>query len=78
MCGSAPTAAASVVYARWRDSASKAGDMNTTMWIVLGATAGVVLIYFLVMRVFFRQSRALDRQIDSSKMRKWGDEDCND
>ena len=52
--------------------------MNTTMWIALGATAGVVLIYFLVMRVFFRQSRALDRQIDYSKTRKWGDEDCND
>ena len=45
---------------------------------MLGATAGVVLIYFLVMRVFFRQSRALDRQIDHSKMRKWGDEDGKD
>lgn len=49
--------------------------MNTTTWIVLGTVVGLVLIYLLVMRVFFRASSALDRQIDYSKMRKWTDED---
>jgi low affinity Fe/Cu permease len=46
--------------------------------MVLGVAVGVLLIYLLVMRVFFRQSRALDRQIDYGKMRKWTDEDGKD
>jgi low affinity Fe/Cu permease len=49
--------------------------MNTTIWIVLGVAAALVLVYLLVMRVFYRQSRALDRQIDYSKMRPWTGDD---
>ena len=49
--------------------------MNTTIWIILGVAVGLVLIYLLVMRVFFRQSRVLDQQIDYSKMRQWTDDD---
>jgi hypothetical protein len=50
--------------------------MSTTVWIVLGVAA--VLVYLLVMRVFFHQSRALDRQIDYSKMRPWTGDDGED
>jgi low affinity Fe/Cu permease len=49
--------------------------MNTTIWIVLGVAAVLVLVYLLVMRVFYRQSRALDQQIDYSKMRPWTGDD---
>ena len=31
--------------------------------------------YFLVMRVFFQDSKALDKKIDLSKMKAWKDED---
>jgi hypothetical protein len=45
--------------------------------IVLFAVIGVVLVvgYLLVMRVFFKQSKDLDKQIDPSKMRKWKDDE---
>lgn len=49
--------------------------MNTTAWIVMGAAAALMLLYLLVMRVFFRASREIDREIDYGKMRKWTDED---
>jgi low affinity Fe/Cu permease len=52
--------------------------MNTTVWIVIGTAVMLVVVYLLVMRVFFRQSRALDREIDYSKMRAWPDEDGKD
>ena len=52
--------------------------MNMTVWVVLGAAVAVVLVYLLVMRVFFSESRALDRQIDYSKMRPWTDDDGKD
>jgi len=35
----------------------------------------VVLGYVLVMRIFFRDSKELDKKIDFSKMRKWKDEE---
>jgi low affinity Fe/Cu permease len=44
------------------------------VWIVAIAVA-VVIAYFVVMRVFFRQSKELDQKIDYSKMKKWKDED---
>jgi low affinity Fe/Cu permease len=34
-----------------------------------------VIGYLLVMRVFFRESKELDKQIDYSKMKEWKDED---
>ena len=45
--------------------------------IVMFAVIGAVLVvgYLLVMRVFFKQSKDLDKQIDPSKMRKWKDDD---
>jgi len=49
--------------------------MDTTIWIILGATAGAVVLYLLVMRVFYRQSRELDRQVDKSKLKPWVDDE---
>ena len=49
--------------------------MNTTLMIALGVAVLLVLVYLLVMRVFFRQSRDLDKQIDYSKMKKLKDDD---
>ena len=34
-----------------------------------------VLGYVLVMRVFFRESKELDKKIDYAKMKKWEDEE---
>ena len=34
-----------------------------------------VLGYLLVMRVFFRESKELDKKIDHSKMKEWKDDD---
>ncbi len=49
--------------------------MNTTLMIALGVAVLLVLVYLLVMRVFLRQSRDLDKQIDYSKMNKIKDDD---
>ena len=35
----------------------------------------VVLGYVLVMRVFFRDSKELDKKIDYSKMKEWKDDE---
>lgn len=48
-------------------------DPMTSLFLAL-AFVGVIG-YFLVMRVFFGESRALDARIDHSKMRDWNDED---
>lgn len=34
-----------------------------------------VIGYVLVMRVFFRESKELDKKIDFSKMKKWEDDE---
>jgi hypothetical protein len=41
--------------------------MDIPLWIVLAAV-GVVVLYLLVMRVFFRQSREVDRKTDFSRI----------
>ena len=43
--------------------------------IALGVALAVVVGYVLVMRVFFRESKELDRHIDHSKRKKWEDDD---
>ena len=48
--------------------------MNIAM-IALVVGLLVVAGYLLVMRVFFRESKALDKNIDYSKMKEWKDED---
>jgi low affinity Fe/Cu permease len=45
--------------------------------IVMFGIVAVVLVvgYLLVMRVFFKDSKELDKKIDYSKMKEWKDED---
>jgi low affinity Fe/Cu permease len=43
--------------------------------IALAVGALVVLGYVLVMRVFFKESKELDKKIDYTKMKKWQDEE---
>ena len=50
--------------------------MDPTMSTILFIAAAAALGYLLVMRVFFRESRELDREIDPSKMREWKDDDA--
>lgn len=49
--------------------------MDRAVVVALLVGLGVVLAYIVVMRVFFRESRSLDRKIDFGKMREWKDED---
>ena len=46
-----------------------------TLAIFAAVVVAIVAAYFIVMRVFFRESRELDRHIDYTKMKKWKDED---
>ena len=46
-----------------------------TLVIFIAVAVGLVLAYLLVMRVFFRDSKALDKKIDYAKMKAWKDDD---
>ena len=48
---------------------------SNALWIFLAIAAVVVVGYFVVMRVFFKESKELDKKIDLSKMKEWKDED---
>ncbi|HLX23392.1 MAG TPA: hypothetical protein VKR38_08625 [Usitatibacter sp.] len=45
------------------------------VFIALGVGLVVVVGYVLVIRVFFKDSQALDKNVDLAKMKKWKDED---
>ena len=50
--------------------------MDSHMLMIFAAAAlGIVVLYLLVMRIFFRDSKALDKKIDYAKMKEWKDED---
>jgi hypothetical protein len=49
-------------------------DNNVILTLVVVAVV-IVVGYLLVMRVFFRESKALDKTIDYGKMKEWKDED---
>ena len=49
--------------------------MNQVVMIALVVGLLVVGGYLLVMRVFFRDSKELDKKIDYSKMKEWKDEE---
>jgi hypothetical protein len=49
--------------------------MTQTAWIFIGIAAAIVVGYFVVMRVFFQESRELDKKIDYGKMKKWKDDE---
>jgi low affinity Fe/Cu permease len=44
--------------------------------VLIAAAVGLVAVvaYLLVMRVFYRDSKALDKKIDFSKMKEWKDD----
>ena len=46
-----------------------------TLTIFAAVIVAVIAAYLIVMRVFFRESRELDRHIDYTKMKKWKDEE---
>lgn len=43
--------------------------------IAVAVAVAAVIVYVLVMRVFFRASKELDKKIDYSRMKEWKDED---
>ena len=45
--------------------------------VMIALAVGVLVVagYLLVMRVFFRESKDLDKKIDYSKMKEWKDDD---
>lgn len=45
------------------------------VFIAVAVALVVVVVYALVMRIFYRESRELDRKIDFGKMKEWKDED---
>jgi low affinity Fe/Cu permease len=45
------------------------------VFIAVGVALLVVLGYMLVMRVFYRESKELDKSIDYSKMKEWKDDE---
>ena len=49
--------------------------MDNTLWIIIAVAAVVVVVYLVTMRVFFRQSREIDKQTDFSKIPPLKDED---
>ena len=49
--------------------------MNQVVFIVVGVAVVLVAGYLLVMRVFFKESKELDKKIDYSKMKEWKDEE---
>ncbi len=45
--------------------------------VLISVVVAVIAVfgYLLVMRVFFRESKELDKKIDHSKMKEWKDDD---
>lgn len=48
-------------------------DHRILMFAIVAAV--LVLGYFVVMRVFYRDSKRLDNQVDLTKMKVWKDEE---
>ena len=48
---------------------------HTIVWISVAVAVVAVFGYVVVMRVFFRDSKELDKKIDYAKMKKWKDDD---
>ena len=49
--------------------------MSNVVMIWVGVAVLVVAGYVLVMRIFFKESKELDKKIDYTKMKEWKDED---
>ena len=50
--------------------------MSSHALLIFAAVAAlVVILYFVTMRVFFKESQELDKKIDHSKMKEWKDDE---
>ncbi len=49
--------------------------MDRAVLVALLVGVAVVVAYVIVMRVFFHESKALDRKIDYTKIKEWKDKD---
>ncbi|HEX7606467.1 MAG TPA: DUF883 C-terminal domain-containing protein [Usitatibacter sp.] len=49
--------------------------MDQAVMIGIAGAVALVVGYLLVMRVFFKDSKELDKKIDYAKMKEWKDED---
>ncbi len=49
--------------------------MSHVMLISIAVALGIGALYFLVMRVFYKEGQELDKKIDYSKIKPWKDED---
>ena len=52
--------------------------MSSSQWVVLAGAVVLVAVYLLAMRVLYRQSRDVDRQIDFTKIKPLKDDDRDD
>ena len=50
-------------------------SLDIDLWVVLAILGAVVALYFITMRVFFKQSEETYRKVDFSKVKKIKDED---
>jgi hypothetical protein len=49
--------------------------LDIDLWVVMAIVGAVIVLYLVTMRVFFRQSREADKNIDMSKVREWKDDE---
>jgi low affinity Fe/Cu permease len=49
--------------------------MDPRILMFVAVAAVLVLGYFVVMRVFYRDSKQLDKQVDLTKMKVWKDDE---
>jgi len=49
--------------------------MDRAVLVALAVGIAVVVGYLVVMRVFFKESKDLDKKIDLSKMKDWKDDE---
>ena len=50
-------------------------SLDIDLWVVLAILGVVVALYFITMRVFFKQSEETYKKVDFSKVKKIKDED---
>ena len=48
--------------------------LDIDLWVVMAIVGAVIVLYLLIMRIFFRQSKDADKRIDYSKVHEIKDE----
>lgn len=52
--------------------------MTTTLWIVVGVSAFVVIGFIVAMRSLLRENREIESKIDYTKVKPWVDDEDED